>query len=249
MCGRFTLTQSSEAVAAQFQLAEVPQFVPGYNIAPTQPVPVIRINPATEPSQNQPVARQFSYLYWGLIPSWSKDPTLGSRLINARAETVAEKPSFRAAFKRRRCLVVADGFYEWKPLSAESASVRSGTKSGTKSKTKSGIQKQPFYFYLNHHQPFGFAGLWESWHSPSGDQIESCTILTTIANEIMQPIHDRMPVILEARDYDRWLDPSVESSKLLSLLRPYPDQQMSVHPVSPQVNSPRYDSPDCITPL
>jgi putative SOS response-associated peptidase YedK len=225
MCGRFTLTQSAKQLAKHFQLEEEPQFVPGYNIAPSQPVPVIRAGKA--------VQRQFDYLYWGLIPSWSKDPTIGARLINARSETVTEKPSFRAAFKRRRCLIAADGFYEW----------QQGAK-------KTGTKKQPFYFQLQDHQPFGFAGLWEIWHSPEGDEVESCTILTAPANEQMQPIHNRMPVILSPDDYDLWLDPNVQSpDRILPLLRPYPDEQMQHYPVSTLVNSPSNDSPDCIVPL
>jgi putative SOS response-associated peptidase YedK len=225
MCGRFTLTQSAQ-LAKHFELDEEPEFVAGYNIAPTQPVPVIRVGKTTR--------REFDYLYWGLIPSWSKDPTIGARMINARSETVTEKPSFRTAFKRRRCLIAADGFYEWQ---------QSGSK-------KPGVKKQPFYFHLRDHQPFGFAGLWEYWHSPEGDEIESCTILTTAANEQMQPIHDRMPVILHPQDYDLWLDPAVQvPDRLLPLLRPYLAEQMQHYPVSTKVNRPSNDSPDCIVPL
>ncbi|MCU0527686.1 MAG: SOS response-associated peptidase [Elainella sp. Prado103] len=221
MCGRFTLTQSAEAIATAFGLDEVPTFVPGYNIAPSQPVPVIRAD------VNQ--HHRFDYLYWGLIPSWAKDPAIGSRLINARSETVAEKPSFRTAFKRRRCLIAADGFYEWQ-----------------RQKDK----RQPFYFHLDNHRIFGFAGLWEHWQSPSGDELQTCTILTTEANEQMQPIHDRMPAILHPRDYAVWLDPAMQTSdQLLKLLHPYEASELTCYPVSPQVNSPRNDSPACIAPL
>lgn len=220
MCGRFTLTQSAETIAEAFQLDQVPKFVPGYNIAPTQPVPAIQADQQGE--------RSFNYLYWGLIPSWSKDPSIGAKMINARAETVTEKPSFRTAFKRRRCLIVADGFYEWQ---------------------RTGGKKQPYYFQLNDHQVFGFAGLWEHWHSPEGDELQSCTILTTEANAAMRSIHDRMPVILQPQDYDLWLDPTVQTSeRLLPLLQPYP-AEMQHYPVSTQVNSPQNDSPDCIVPL
>lgn len=226
MCGRFTLTQSAKGLAEHFLLDEEFPLVPGYNIAPTQPVPVIRAGKTTK--------REFDYLYWGLIPSWSKDPTIGARMINARSETVAEKPSFRTAFKRRRCLIAADGFYEWQQSSPK----------------KTGAKKQPFYFQLQEHQPFGFAGLWEYWHSPDGGEIESCVILTTAANEQMQPIHDRMPVILSPDDYDLWLDPAVQSpDRLFPLLSPYPAEQMRHYPVSTQVNNPGHDSPDCIVPL
>lgn len=222
MCGRFTLTQSAASIAEAFQLSEIPQFAPGYNIAPTQPVPVIRANQTT-------AEREFDYLYWGLIPSWAKDPTMGARLINARSETVTEKPAFRTAFKRRRCLVVADGFYEWQRI---------------------GSKKQPYYFQLSDHQPFGFAGLWEHWQSAEGDEIESCTILTTAANDVVRPVHERMPVILSPKDYDFWLDASVQTSdRLLALLHPYPESQMQAYPVSSKVNSPRNDSPDCVAPI
>lgn len=221
MCGRFTLTQSAEAIAAAFDLDEMPAFVPGYNIAPSQPVPVIR----ADASQH----RHFDYLYWGLIPSWAKDPAIGSRLINARSETVTEKPSFRTAFKRRRCLIAADGFYEWQ---------------------RSEGKRQPFYFHLNDRRVFGFAGLWEHWQSPSGDELQTCTILTTAANQEMQPIHDRMPVILHPEDYALWLNPGVQSGdRLFSLLRPYDEGELDYYPVSTQVNSPRNDSPACIAPL
>ncbi len=226
MCGRFTLTQSPELVAELFELDDEPRFVAGFNIAPTQPVPVVRM---AEARSDKPAQRSFDFLYWGLIPSWAKDPSMGARMINARSETVTEKPSFRTAFKRRRCLVVSDGFYEWQ---------------------KVGSKKQPYYFHLDDHQPFGFAGLWERWHSPTGDEVESCTILTTAANDLMRPIHDRMPVILPPQVYAQWLDPSFQDgSKLLPLLQPYPDAQMHSYPVSLAVNSPRHDGPDCILPL
>jgi putative SOS response-associated peptidase YedK len=222
MCGRFTLSQSAETIAKVFHLGETPVLEPRYNIAPTQPVPAIR---ATSASPD----RQFTYLYWGLIPSWAKDPKLGARLINARAETVTEKPAFRTAFKRRRCLILADGFYEWQRLEQK---------------------KQPFYFYRDDRQPFGFAGLWEHWESAEGDTIDSCTILTTEANDLLRPIHDRMPVILEPGNYDLWLDPAVQTpDRLYPLLRPYPDSAMGRYAVSAKVNNARHESSDCIQPL
>jgi putative SOS response-associated peptidase YedK len=232
MCGRFTLTQSGEAIAQLFNLAEVPQIEPRYNIAPTQPVLAVLANP------DDPEERQFKYFYWGLIPSWAKDPSMGARLINARAETVAEKPAFRAAFKRRRCLIITDGFYEWQQL---------------------GKVKQPYYFYVTQsntdavpdgRRPFAFAGLWEHWESSEGDGIESCTILTTTSNALLRPIHERMPVILNEQDYNRWLDPNLQQSELLQpLLHPYAAEAMGSYPVNPKVNSPRYDTPECIQPL
>jgi putative SOS response-associated peptidase YedK len=218
MCGRFTLSVSKETLAQAFHL-EFPDIAAQYNIAPTQEVTTVLHNLET----NQ---REFQYLRWGLIPSWAKNTSIGAKLINARAETVAEKPSFRSAFKHRRCLVLADGFYEWQ--------------------RKEG-KKQPFYFRLNSGQPFGFAGLWEKWKSPEGLEINSCTIVTTQANELLQSIHDRMPVILADRDYDLWLNPEEKKAEALQqLLVPYPASEMTATPVSTKVNNPRHDSPDCI---
>lgn len=177
-------------------------------------------------------ARQFRHLYWGLIPSWAKDPQIGARLINARSETVAEKPAFRTAFQRRRCLVLADGFYEWQ---------------------RRPKGKQPFYFQVRSDvdRPlFAFAGLWEHWESSEGDTIDSCTILTTEPNALLRSIHDRMPVILQPQDYQLWLDPTVQKPELLlPLLRPYCSEQMTGYPVSSKVNNPRHDRPDCIEPI
>lgn len=221
MCGRYSLSQSGETIASAFDLADIPTVSPHYNIAPTQPVPVIRAVEGAE--------REFTYLNWGLIPSWSKDPGIGARLINARAETVAEKPSFRAAFKRRRCLLVADGFYEWH---------------------RSPDGKQPYYFHLDDHQPFGLAGLWECWENGAGDVIESCTILTTEANEVLCPVHDRMPVILDRQDYDLWLDPEMQQAdRVQILLRPYSPEAMHSYPVSSRVNNPRNDTAECVQPV
>ncbi|NJL38695.1 MAG: SOS response-associated peptidase [Leptolyngbyaceae cyanobacterium SM1_4_3] len=225
MCGRFTLTQTSEAIANHFRLSEVPDLPPRYNIAPTQPVAAIVLN------QEQ---RQLRHFYWGLIPSWAKDPKIGARMVNARSETVSEKPAFRTAFKRRRCLIVTDGFYEWK---------------------KVGKQKQPFYFCrsdypaggtTSHRHPFAFAGLWEHWQSSEGDTIDSCTILTTEASDLMESIHNRMPVILDEPDYDCWLSPTSKPDLLQALLRPHSAQGMERYPVSSQVNRSANDSPDCI---
>jgi len=224
MCGRFSLSQSAEAIKEVFALPEVPSWEPRYNVAPTQLVPTVR--QSLEQSD-----RQFHLLRWGLIPSWAKDSAMGARLINARAETVTEKPSFRVAFRRRRCLVVADGFYEW----------------------QRGVlahKKQPFYFRLKNGQPFAFAGLWEHWKAPDGEVIESCTILTTAANELVYPIHDRMPVILEPKDYDLWLDPAVQQPELLQhLLHPYQAEAMKSYPVSTLVNNPVNNRPECINSL
>jgi putative SOS response-associated peptidase YedK len=167
-------------------------------------------------------------LHWGLIPSWAKDRKMGAKLINARAQTVAEKPAFRSAFRQRRCLVLADGFYEWQQQEQKK-------------------QKQPFYFRLSDERPFAFAGLWEHWRGEDGEEIHSCTLLTTEANELMQPIHNRMPVILDPKDYDLWLDLEVKKQELLQpLLHPYRSEEMTAYPVSKVVNKPSNDSAECI---
>lgn len=220
MCGRFTQSQSADAIAQAFQVA-VPPLTPRYNIAPTQSV-------ATILQTAEHKDRQFKLLHWGLIPSWAKDPKMGARLINARAETVAEKPAFRSAFRQRRCLVLADGFYEWQ-------------------KQESKKQKQPYYFRFKDGRPFAFAGLWERWQDSNSETVESCTLLTTEANELMRPIHDRMPVILDSKYYDLWLNPEVEKRELLEpLLHPYPTEEMTAYPVSQTVNKPSNDSAECI---
>jgi putative SOS response-associated peptidase YedK len=219
MCGRFTLRTKREDLAKLFD-AVIPEIPPRYNIAPTQEVAAVRAAGA---------GRELVNLRWGLIPSWAKDQKIGYRLINARADGVADKPSFRSAFKSRRCLVAADGFYEWQ-------------KTATK-------QKQPYYITLRDGGPFAFAGLWERWHGGDGD-IQSCTIVTTDANELMRPLHDRMPVILDAKDYAMWLDPTPRpKEELLSLLKPFPSDAMQAVPVSTTVNNPKNQGPQCIAPL
>jgi putative SOS response-associated peptidase YedK len=226
MCGRFTLHTSPSQLAELFDLPETPLLVPRYNIAPTQPVGIVRLN-------SQMGQREWALVHWGLVPSWSKDPSIGARLVNARAETVDEKPSFRAAFRRRRCLVPADGFYEWQ---------------------RTGGQKQPYHIQIGDGQPFAFAGLWEYWEGADGSGLESCTILTTGANELMAPIHDRMPVVVAPEDYADWLGPGTEQDKrelsqLRHLLRPYPAELMRAVPVSPFVNNARNEGEACIAPI
>lgn len=223
MCGRFSLSLTAPAITEAFDLDEVPDWTPRYNIAPTQPIPTV----TSSSSQADRPDRHFRFLRWGLVPSWAKDLTIGAKLINARAETVAEKPSFRSAFKQRRCLILADGFYEWKRVSNK---------------------KQPYYFQLADGQPFAFAGLWEHWQGEDAT-VESCTILTTAANELLQAIHDRMPVILPPAAYDQWLDPKAQLDQLHSLLQPYDAEAMKTHPVSSLVNSPSNDTPECINSL
>lgn len=222
MCGRYTLKVDKKQLAETFTDFEFPAEMPQrYNIAPTQPVAVVANN-----GENK-----VDFFVWGLIPSWAKDPAIGSRMINARSETLAEKPSFKAAYKRRRCLVLADGFYEWKK------------EPGSKTKT-------PMYLQLESQQPFAFAGLWESWHNGDGSHILSCTIITTGPNQLVAPIHNRMPVILPPAAYADWLDPAErDPAGLQSLLQPYPAEAMTAHPVSRAVNNPRNDTPECITPL
>ncbi len=223
MCGRFTLRAPASVVAEQFGLFDTAPLSPRYNIAPSQTVAAVRR--ATESVEP---ARQLVLLQWGLVPSWAKDAKVGNRLINARAETVAEKPAFRAALRRRRCLVVADGFYEWQ---------------------RTGGKKQPYFIRLADDRPFAFAGLWERWEGPDHAALETCTLITTEANELMAPIHDRMPVILSPDDYDRWLDPAIQKPEHLQpLLRPYPSDAMVAYPVTTHVNNPKNEDPRCIVP-
>jgi putative SOS response-associated peptidase YedK len=218
MCGRFTLTVPPELIADLYDL-EVPlAYRPRFNIAPTQPVAVIANR----------AERAVELFRWGLIPRWAKDAKIASRLINARSETLAEKPSFKQAYQRRRCLVLADGFYEWR---------------------KRGKVRIPQRFVLRGREPFAFAGLWESWSPPGGDEIHSCTIITTAANVLVAPVHDRMPVILPRDAHDAWLDPEPRAPETLrDLLHPYPSAEMESYEVSTAVNSVRADGPECIAP-
>lgn len=222
MCGRFTLTVDPAQLQEAFPGVDIGVGpAPRYNIAPTQPVAVIPNN----------AKDRLDYFVWGLIPSWAKDPSIGSRLINARADTLAEKPSFRSAYRRRRCLIPATGFYEWK------------ANPGSKTKT-------PMYISLASGKPFAFAGLWENWHSPDGSQVLSCTIITTEPNELMAGIHNRMPVILPEEAYALWLDANDHGpDELNRLLKPFPAEQMAAYPVSRQVNSPQVDTPELILPV
>ncbi|MFH1131856.1 MAG: SOS response-associated peptidase [Pseudomonadota bacterium] len=219
MCGRFTITVSPEELKADFDLASVPQgMMPRFNIAPSQDVPVV-----TSQAPDKLVLYR-----WGLVPSWAKDPAMGNRMINARADTLAQKPAFKTSFKKKRCIVLADGFYEWK---AE------------------GAVKIPFYVRLKTRRPFSFAGLWDHWKSSEDEEIYSCTIITTEPNKLLNPIHDRMPVILEREDRAIWLNPKVEDlDRLSKMLLPYPDEDMEAYPVSTLVNSPAIDREECIAP-
>jgi len=218
------LRAPASVVAEQFGVLELPSLEPRFNIAPSQPVAVVRLA-----SDSADLKRQMALLRWGLIPGWAEDPAIGNRLINARAETVADKPAFRSALRRRRCLVLADGFYEWQ---------------------KTGSRKQPYFIRMRDDRPFAFAGLWELWEGAQHSAIESCTLLTTGANEVVRPIHDRMPLIFPPEAYDRWLDPqSQRSQDLAPLLRPYPAEPMEAYAVSTLVNSPAHEDPRCIEPV
>jgi putative SOS response-associated peptidase YedK len=221
MCGRFALKTPPRSIQEHFSLPGTVELSPRYNIAPSQAIAVVRHLPGKR-------FRQLDMLRWGLIPHWAKDIKIGYKMINARAETLAQKPSFRAAFQKRRCLVIADGFYEW---------------------AHSGKTKQPLYVHLKNGAVFGFAGLWESWHSPGGSMVESCTIITTSANELIREIHDRMPVILRSEQYETWLQDSTPEHFLQQLLMPYPAEAMEAYRVSPEVNSPTNDTPACIKPI
>lgn len=219
MCGRFTLRTNMHEVAQAFNLPDVPELPFRYNIAPTQEVAAVRVGQETG-------VRNLGLLHWGLIPSWAKDRKIASSLINARGETVAEKPSFRAAFTKRRCLILTDGFYEWQKLADG--------------------KKQPHYIHRRDDGPFAFAGLWESWPG-EGEPLESCTIITTSANEVMQPLHDRMPVILSQSDYDQWLDPAFkDKAALKELLKPCPADWLEAYPVSTRVNNARHEEAACL---
>jgi len=211
MCGRFVFDISPEILAGTFGLAELPVTHPRYNVAPTQQIPVVR--------RAADGVNRLDYLQWGLIPSWAKERSIGGKMINARSETVSEKPAFRQAVKYRRCLVPASGFYEWK---------------------QKGKLKSPHYFQIKGGAPMVFAGLWESWKAPEGETVESCAILTTAANPLVEEVHERMPVILHPGEYGHWLDRDIsDASKLQQLFQPYPADLMVVRRVSPLVNSPK----------
>lgn len=217
MCGRFTQRADARRLAKSFGIEEVPRMGPRYNVAPAQNVLSVR---------GSGDGRGMTLLKWGLVPSWAKDASIGAKLINARSETVEEKPSFREAFRRRRCIVPADGFFEWKRTEG---------------------RKQPFYFRMRDDRPFGFAGLWERWEGEGGDVLDTCTILTTEANEVLRPVHDRMPVILHPDDYELWLGGGERERGLLKdLLRHYPGGEMVGHPVGTLVNSPANKGPELI---
>lgn len=220
MCGRFTLRTPMSKLVEHFALKNQIQLALRFNIAPTQMVAAVRADRTSK-------QRQLVLLKWGLVPSWADDPAIGNRLINARGESVAEKSSFRSAFKNRRCLILADGYYEWQ---------------------KQGNKKQPYLLHMRDDRPFALAGLWEQWHaSGSAEPLESCTIITTTANDVSRAVHDRMPVILDECDYDLWLDPEMQDcTRLEPLLVPFRPDEMIAEPVSLHVNNPRNDDARCL---
>jgi putative SOS response-associated peptidase YedK len=219
MCGRYRLSRRKEVLAEHFGADfDDLDWEPRYNLAPTQPVPVIRRD------REGPTLRA-TLMRWGLIPSWATDPAIGARTINARSETAASRPSFREPFQKRRCLIPADGFYEWQ---------------------RGPRGKQPFCFEVGEGRIFAFAGLWDLWRGPDGDVIESCTILTTTPNELLADVHDRMPVILAPENYGGWLNPSMRDvARAVDLLKPFDSCLMKRYPVSTRVNQVANDDPEC----
>ena len=224
MCGRFTNSAKAKDVEKEFKVGRLNNvsFEARYNIAPSQ------IIPAVLETDGERMVGEFR---WGLVPSWAKDDSIGNKLINARAETLAEKPSFREAYRSRRCIIPASGFYEWAKKGAGA--------------------KQPFYFYVKDKEVFGFAGLWEEWTDrETGEVLDTCTIITTEANAVLEPVHDRMPVILKPEDYDLWLDEKKKKTERLNgLLAPYPAADMDSYAVGKAVNAPTYNSPELIERL
>jgi putative SOS response-associated peptidase YedK len=219
MCGRYAITTAPEALRRLFGYLEMPNFPPRYNIAPTQPIPVVRVMEGR---------RQFALVRWGLLPPWVKDPTTFTLLINARGETVNDKPAFRNAMKRRRCLIPADGFYEWK---------------------RDGAVKRPHYIHRKDGAPFAFAGLWETWIGPNGEEMETAAIVTTSANAVLAPIHDRMPVILPPDAYEIWLDTmNVDAKTAAALIAPAQDELFETYEIAPLVNRVANDGPEVQAP-
>jgi putative SOS response-associated peptidase YedK len=221
MCGRFSLTVPERFFPRAFVFKDIPEMQPDYNIPPGVDIWAVR-------NKNASDSQEIVKLRWGLVPFWANDPTIGNRLINARSETVRDKPAFKSAFESRRCLIPADGFYEWK---------------------RDGKLRIPHFFQRKGREPFAMAGLWEKWQSPFGERLESCTILTTAANELMRGLHHRMPVILDNNNMEAWLNPESTKIHLQRLTTPYPAEAMEVFPVSSLVNSPKNNSPECLLKL
>jgi putative SOS response-associated peptidase YedK len=219
MCGRYAITSAPEAIRRLFGYDEQPNFPPRYNVAPTQPVPIVRMMEGK---------RGFALVRWGFIPSWVKDPRTFALLINARGESLGDKPAFRAAMRYRRCLFPADGFYDWR---------------------REGERAKPYYVRLKGGGPLAFAGLWENWMGPHGEEMETAAIVTTRANRMLAPIHPRMPVIVPPEAFDLWLDARVDALTAAALIAPAPEDLLEMHEVSPAVNSAANDGPDLIKPV
>lgn len=219
MCGRYELHTHPAAIALAFGLAHAPEISSRYNIAPMTEVPVVRMNAHHE--------RELVWLRWGLVPRRAKDPSIGSKMINARGETLAQRQSFRMAYRRHRCLLPADGFYEWMAVPGNAPA-----------------RKQPVHISMKDGRPFGLAGLCERWLSPEGEVLDTCAIITTAANALLRPMHERMPMIVAPKDYARWLDPA--NAAVDDLVTPFPAERMSCHPVSTRVNAVRNDDPALI---
>jgi putative SOS response-associated peptidase YedK len=227
MCGRYELHTHPAAIALAFALPHAPSFEPSYNIAPMSDVPVVRIGADGR--------RELVRMRWGFVPRWAKDPSIGNRMINARGETLPDKPTFRMAFRRHRCLLPADGFYEWHALPGPPGEP---------------ARKQPLHIGMKDGEPFGLAGLFERWMSPDGEVLDTCTIVTTEANALLAPVHDRMPLIVPREHFARWLDP--RKGDVRDLVVPYPAERMTHYPVSTRVNSVRHDDPkiiECVEPM
>ena len=220
MCGRYTVSNPGEILPELLGSEDAPEMAARYNVAPTQSAPVV--------VAGEDGSRRVVSMRWGLVPYWARDSDFGNRTINARAETVAEKPAFRDSFKRRRCLVAADGFFEWQKVPGG---------------------KQPYLIRLDGGEPIAFAGLWDRWHGPLGRVLETFTVLTTTPNGLVSPIHDRMPVILPAQARDRWLDREADLAGLGALLVSYPEEAMEAVAVSDFVNKPANDSLECLQPI
>ena len=219
MCGRYRLSKRKQLIEEYFDTANEVDWEPRYNIAPSQNVGIVRQDPSRP-------RREFSQVRWGLIPYWAKEASIGHKMINARSETVADKPAFREAFKHRRCLIPADGFYEW---------------------VRTGKAKQPFHFGMQDDSLFAFAGIWDRWKDGSGNPVETCSILTTTPNSLLAVVHDRMPAILERDDYELWLDPGFKDGDALTeMLKPFNPALMKCYAVSTLVNAPANDNPECM---
>jgi putative SOS response-associated peptidase YedK len=213
MCGRYAMISAPETIRARFGYPETPNFPPRYNIAPTQPIAIVRLAEGR---------RQFALVRWGFIPSWVRNPATVSLMFNARGETAADKPAYRAAMRRRRCLVPADGFYEWR---------------------RDGGRKRPYWIYPRGGGPIAFAGLWEVWNGPNGEEMETAAILTTRANRTLAPLHERMPVVIRPEAFDFWLDPNVDVASAAALIAPAPDDLLEAREVSGMVNRAANDGP------